>query len=117
MEPTIRTEFWRNFRARDTASSNVAEEAQRLLAAIVESSDDAIASKDLNGIVTSWNRSAERLFGYKAEEIIGQSILLLIPPELHQDEPMILGKLRRGEKIDHFETVRVSKDGRKSKCR
>jgi PAS domain S-box-containing protein len=98
---------------RDTASSSVAEEAQRLLAAIVESSDDAIASKDLNGIVTSWNRSAERLFGYKAEEIIGKSILLLIPPELHQDEPMILGKLRRGEKIDHFETVRVSKEGRR----
>lgn len=98
---------------RNAPGHNVADEAQRLLAAIVESSDDAIASKDLNGIVTSWNRAAERLFGYKAEEIVGQSILRIIPPELHQDEPMILGKLRRGEKIDHFETVRVSKDGRR----
>jgi PAS domain S-box-containing protein len=99
--------------ARDRAPRNVADEPQRLLAAIVESSDDAIASKDLNGIVTSWNRAAERLFGYKAEEIVGESVLRIIPPELHQDEPMILGKLRRGEKIDHFETVRVSKDGRR----
>jgi len=87
------------------------EEAQRLLAAIVESSDDAIASKDLNGIVTSWNRSAERLLGYSADEMIGQPITLIIPPELHPDETMILGKIRRGEKIDHFETVRVRKDG------
>ncbi|HEX7960060.1 MAG TPA: PAS domain S-box protein [Terriglobales bacterium] len=88
-----------------------AAEAQRRLAAIVESSDDAIASKDLNGIVTSWNRSAERMFGYKAEEIVGRPILLVIPPELHRDEDMILGKIRRGEKIDHFETVRVTKSG------
>lgn len=81
------------------------------LAAIVESSDDAIVSKDLNGIVKSWNRSAERLFGYKAEEIIGRSILLIIPPELQSDEDMILSKIRAGEKIDHFETVRVTKSG------
>ncbi|HEX5435065.1 MAG TPA: PAS domain S-box protein, partial [Candidatus Angelobacter sp.] len=81
------------------------------LAAIVESSDDAIVSKDLNGVVQSWNRSAERLFGYKAEEIIGRSILLIIPPELQSDEDMILGKIRAGEKIDHFETVRVAKSG------
>ena len=87
------------------------EEAQRLLAAIVESSDDAIASKDLNGIVTSWNKSAERLFGYSAEEIIGQPITLIIPPELHPDETMILSKIRRGERIEHFETVRVTKSG------
>lgn len=84
-----------------------------LLAAIVESSDDAIASKDLNGIVTSWNKSAEKLFGYKAEEIVGRPITLIIPPELHQDEAMILSKIRRGEKIDHFETVRVTKSGEK----
>ena len=88
-----------------------AAEAQRLLAAIVESSEDAIASKDLNGIVTSWNKSAERMFGYKAEEMIGRSILTVIPPELHHDEDMILSKIRRGEKIDHFETVRVTKSG------
>ncbi len=88
-----------------------AEEAQVRLAAIVESSDDAIASKDLNGIVTSWNRSAEKLFGYKAEEIIGRPVTLIIPPELHQDERMILSKISRGEKIDHFETVRITKSG------
>lgn len=87
-------------------------EASRL-AAIVESSDDAIASKDLNGIVTSWNASAERIFGYKAEEIIGKPITLVIPPELHKDEDMILGKIRRGERIDHFETVRVTKTGQR----
>jgi PAS domain S-box-containing protein len=81
------------------------------LAAIVESSDDAIASKDLNGIVTSWNRSAERLFGYMAEEIIGKPITLVIPPELHKDEQAILSKIRRGEKIEHFETVRLRKSG------
>lgn len=87
------------------------EEAQRLLAAIVESSDDAIASKDLNGIVTSWNKSAEKLFGYSAEEMIGKPITLIIPPELHPDETMILSKIRRGERIEHFETVRVTKSG------
>lgn len=85
--------------------------AAQHLAAIVESSDDAIASKDLNGIVTSWNKSAERLFGYTAKEIIGKSITTIIPPELLADEDMILGKIRRGEKIDHFETVRVAKSG------
>lgn len=97
--------------ARDIYSPNRAEEAQRRLAAIVESSDDAIASKDLNGIVTSWNKSAERLFGYKAEEIIGRPVTLIIPPELHPDENVILGKIRRGERIEHFETVRVAKNG------
>jgi PAS domain S-box-containing protein len=91
--------------------SRQAEDAQRLLAAIVESSDDAIASKDLNGVVTSWNNSAEKLFGYKPEEIIGRPVILIIPPELHRDEAMILSKIRRGEKIDHFETVRVKKNG------
>ncbi len=85
--------------------------ASQRLAAIVECSDDAIVSKDLNGIVSSWNKSAERLFGYKAEEIIGRPILLLIPPELHSDEDMILAKIRKGEKIDHFETVRQTKSG------
>jgi len=96
---------------RDITPRHEAEEAQRRLAAIVESSDDAIASKDLNGIVTSWNKSAERLFGYKAEEIIGKPITVIIPPELHQDEPMILSKIRRGERIEHFETVRITKGG------
>jgi len=88
-----------------------ADRAALLLAAIVESSDDAIVSKDLNGVVTSWNKAAERIFGWKAEEIIGRSITAIIPPELHKDEPKILAKLRAGERIDHFETVRVRKDG------
>jgi PAS domain S-box-containing protein len=85
--------------------------ASQRLAAIVESSEDAIVSKDLNGIVTSWNRGAEKLFGFKAEEIVGQPVTLIIPPELHHDEDMILSKIRRGETIDHFETVRLNKNG------
>jgi len=93
-------------------SSSEAEKAQRRLAAIIESSEDAIASKDLNGIITSWNKSAERLFGYAAEEIIGQPVTLIIPPELHDDEPRILGKIRAGERIEHFQTVRRHKSGR-----
>jgi PAS domain S-box-containing protein len=96
---------------RDITRQKKLEEAALRLAAIVESSDDAIASKDLNGIVTSWNRSAEKLFGYMAAEIIGKSITLIIPPELHHDEDMILSKIRRGEKIDHFETIRLHKNG------
>jgi len=81
------------------------------LAAIVESSDDAIIGKDLNGVVTSWNRGAENLFGYSAPEMIGQSILRVIPAELESEEDDILDRLRRGEKIDHYETVRQRKDG------
>jgi PAS domain S-box-containing protein len=86
-------------------------QARSRLAAIVESSDDAIISKDLNGIVTSWNRQAELLFGYKEQEMIGRSILTIIPPELHRDEDMILSKIRSGQKIDHFETIRITKSG------
>src|SRR6185312_628812 len=83
----------------------------RLLASIVEYSDDAIISKDLNGIITSWNAGAERIFGYKAEEIIGHSVLELIPADRQNEEPGILARLRRGERIDHYETVRQRKDG------
>jgi two-component system CheB/CheR fusion protein len=87
------------------------ELAMRRLAAIIESSDDAIVSKDLNGIITSWNAGAQRLFGYTPEEIVGKSILTLIPPERHHEEPGILSRIRRGERIDHYETVRLKKDG------
>jgi len=83
------------------------------LAAIVATSDDAIVSKTLEGRVTSWNASAMRLFGYTPEEMIGQSITRIIPPELHDEEKLILAQLRRGEHIDHYETVRVAKDGRR----
>ena len=89
------------------------EEAVFLLTAIVDSSDDAIISKDLNGIIKSWNRSAERLFGYTAAEAIGQSVAtLLIPADRQEEEPEILSRLRRrGERVDHFETKRKRKDG------
>jgi PAS domain S-box-containing protein len=90
-----------------------AEEAQARLAAIVESSQDAIVSKTLEGIIQSWNAGAERLFGYAPEEVIGQSITLLIPPELLDEERQILEHLRRGERVEHFETVRIAKDGRR----
>ena len=87
------------------------DERLALLAAIVDSSDDAIISKDLNGIITSWNKSAERLFGYTPEEAIGQPITILIPPDRLQEEPVILDRLKRGERVDHFETIRRRKDG------
>ncbi len=87
-----------------------AEYADRL-ASIVEFSDDAIISKDLNGVINSWNAGAERLFGYTAEETIGQPIYILIPPERHNEEPGILERIRRGERIDHYETIRRRKDG------
>ena len=82
------------------------------LAAVVDSSDDAIVSKTLDGVITSWNRAAERLFGYSAAEAIGQNILLIIPADRRGEEEDVLARLRRGEKIDHFETVRRTKDGR-----
>src|SRR5690606_3258615 len=82
-----------------------------LLSAIVDSSDDAIISKDLNGYVRSWNRGAERIFGYKDDEMIGQPIWKLFPPDRLDEEPGVLERLRRGEVVDHFETKRARKDG------
>ena len=81
------------------------------LAAIVESSDDAIVSKSLQGVIETWNSGAERIFGYSAEEAVGQNIAMIIPEERLSEETMILGKIRRGEKVDHFQTVRRRKDG------
>jgi PAS domain S-box-containing protein len=86
-------------------------ELARLLSAIVDSSDDAIVSKDLDGIVTSWNRSAQQMFGWTAEEMIGRSIRTIIPTERWPEEDNVLASIRRGEKVDHFETERVAKDG------
>src|SRR5689334_6297529 len=80
-------------------------------AKIIESSDDAIVSKDLNGIIRSWNRAAERLFGYSAAEAVGRSIRIIIPPDRQSEEDEVLARLSRGESIDHFETVRMRKDG------
>ncbi|HEX8490718.1 MAG TPA: PAS domain S-box protein [Chthoniobacterales bacterium] len=96
---------------RDITARSSGEEASRRLAAIIESSDDAIITKDLNGIITSWNAAAERLFGYKPKEIIGKPVTTLIPPDRQSEEPRILGRIRRGERIDHYETVRRRKDG------
>jgi len=82
------------------------------LSALIESADDAIISKTLEGIITSWNAGAERVFGYTADEVIGKSITILIPPDHEDEEPAILARLRAGERIEHYETVRVRKDGR-----
>ena len=86
---------------------------ESLLSAIIASSDDAIVSKNLDGIITSWNPAAERMFGYTAAEVIGRSIRLIIPPERQAEEDYVLGQIRCGEKVDHFETIRQTKDGRR----
>lgn len=97
----------------DISDRRSAEIDLERLAAIVSSSQDAIVSKTLDGIITSWNEGAARIFGYDAQEMIGQSILRIVPPELHDEEADILARLRRGERIEHFETIRVTKDGRR----
>jgi PAS domain S-box-containing protein len=95
----------------DITARKQAGATEGLLAAIVQSSDDAIISKGLDGIITSWNQSAERLFGYSAEEAIGRPISILFPPDRLDEEPKIIERLKRGERVDHFETVRMRKDG------
>jgi PAS domain S-box-containing protein len=98
--------------ARDISERNIAETKQAMLAAIVASSDDAIISKDLNGMITSWNGGAERIFGYTEAEITGRSITLLIPPSRMDEEQQIIGRIKNGERTEHFETIRLSKNGR-----
>jgi PAS domain S-box-containing protein len=95
----------------DITERKRAEESKARLAAIVESSDDAIVSKNLNGIIMSWNQGAERVFGYTAQEAVGQPVTMLMPPDRVNEEPGILARIRRGEKVDHYETVRRRKDG------
>jgi PAS domain S-box-containing protein len=97
--------------ARDITEQRRASAAQAFLAAIVSSSDDAIIAKDLNGIIQQCNAAAERVFGYSAEELVGQPVRMLIPPDRQSEEDDILARIRRGERIEHFETKRVRKDG------
>jgi PAS domain S-box-containing protein len=96
----------------DITERKQAEETSARLAAIVESSEDAIISKDLDGVITSWNRGAERIFGYTASEVIGHPVTMLFPPNHHDEEPGILQRIRRGESVEHYETVRRRKDGK-----
>lgn len=99
--------------ARDITDQFLMNKERAILAAIVSSSDDAIISKDLEGKVQTWNQSAERIFGYTAAEMIGKPIALLVPPEIPSEEPFILAKIKRGERVDHYETIRQAKDGRR----
>jgi PAS domain S-box-containing protein len=95
----------------DVTERKLAEDAALRLAAIVESSGDAIVGKDLDGIITSWNAGAERIFGYAAEEVIGKPITILIPPDYQKEEEAIIERIRRGQRVEHFETVRLQKHG------
>lgn len=96
---------------KEGAQRRLAEASQRQLVSIIESSDDAIISKDLNGTIVSWNKGAERLFGYTAAEAIGKPVTMLIPDDHLDEEPQIIHRIRRGERIQHYETVRQRKDG------
>jgi len=96
----------------NASNSALLDEVRRKLAAIVECSGGAITSKDLNGIITSWNRGAERLFGYTEQEIVGQPVTTLMPPDRINEEPGILERIRNGERIEHYETIRRAKNGR-----
>ena len=98
---------------RDITERKGMEETRAQLAAIVESTDDAIIGKTLDGIITSWNKSAEKVYGYTADEVVGRSISILMPPDLINELPAILNRLRMGESINHYETVRLRKDGQR----
>jgi PAS domain S-box-containing protein len=97
--------------ARGSRTRLTGSQAAYHYAAIVESSDDAILSKDLNGVITSWNNGAQRIFGYTAEEAVGKPVTILIPIDRHDERPMIFDRIRRGERIEHYETIRQRKDG------
>src|SRR4051812_23457402 len=87
-------------------------QVQARLAAIVESSDDAIVSKTLEGIITTWNQGAQHIFGWTSDEVVGKAINIIIPPDRQDEEPKILEQIRSGRRVEHFETVRLTKDGR-----
>ncbi|MEO9013242.1 MAG: PAS domain S-box protein [Ginsengibacter sp.] len=95
----------------DIPAENILELKEAIIEAIIDSSDDGIISKTLDGIITSWNPAATRMFGYKEVEVIGKHISIIIPTELLHEEDFIIRQLKSGEKIDHFETVRIAKDG------
>jgi PAS domain S-box-containing protein len=95
----------------DASDHRETEQAARRLVAIVESAEDAVLAKDLNGVITEWNPGAERLFGYAADEVVGKPITILIPPDRLGEEPEILARIRAGERVEHFDTVRRRKDG------
>ena len=97
--------------ARDITDRVQGAVTARRLAAVVESSDDAIVTKGLDSVITSWNPAAERMFGYSEAEAIGRSVRMLIPAHLQDEEDVVMGKIRAGEKVDHYETVRQRKDG------
>ena len=97
----------------DITARKQAEESLRRMAAIIESSDDAIIGKSLTGVITTWNRGAEKLFGYSTQEAVGQPMLMIFPPERVKEEADILARIARGESVDHYETVRMRKDGKR----
>jgi len=96
---------------RDISVEKRTGRANRLLASIVESSDDAIYAKTLDGTILSWNGGAERIYGYTADEVIGKNVSVLVPPDMYDEVPEMLGKIGRGDRIAHYETVRIRKDG------